>query len=67
VNSGLAWRLTLVAVYLAWALIWSFALGGGLVVLAFFGAWGAVWLGFSLFWRWADRTRRALLRQRGYY
>jgi hypothetical protein len=35
-------------------------------MLVFFAVWGAVWLVFSLFWRWAEGTRRALLKQRGY-
>jgi hypothetical protein len=61
------WRSALVTGYVALALICSFVLGGGLAVLAFFGIWAAVWLGFSLFWRWADGTRRTLLRKRGYY
>ena len=60
-------QLAWLSVYVAWALICSFALGGGLIVLAFFGVWGGVWLAFSLFWRWAEGTRRLLLRQRGYY
>jgi hypothetical protein len=30
-------------------------------VLMFFAVWGFVWLGFSLFWGWADRVRRTLL------
>lgn len=63
----MGWRFGLVAGYVAWALFCSFVLGGGFVVLAFFGTWGAVWLAFSLFWKWADETRRHLLRQRGYY
>jgi hypothetical protein len=29
--------------------------------------WAGVWVAFSLFWRWADETRRTLLRRRGYY
>ena len=45
----------------------SFVFGGGLIVLAFFAAWAAIWLAFSSFWRWADETRTALLRRRGYY
>jgi hypothetical protein len=53
--------------YVAWALVCSFLLGGGLTVFVFFAVWGGVWLGFSLFWRWADETRRGLLRRRGYY
>jgi hypothetical protein len=51
----------------AWALVCTFAFGGGFVVAAFFAVWGGIWLGFSLFWRWADETRRGLLRRRGYY
>jgi len=59
----MGWRFGLVACSVAWALVCSFALGGGTVVLAFFGVWGAVWLAFSLFWRWADGARRDLLRR----
>ena len=53
--------------YVAWALVCSFVLGGGLTVLLFFAVWGGIWFGFSVFWRWADETRRVLLRRRGYY
>jgi hypothetical protein len=64
---GLIWRSTLAAIYVGWALVCSFVFGGGMPVLAFFGVWAAVWIGFSLFWRWADETRTSLLRRRGYY
>jgi len=47
--------------------MWSFALGGGSTVLVFFSVWAVIWLTFSLFWKRADRIRRLLLRQRGYY
>ena len=57
------WRSIIVASYIAGALVFSFLLGGGLVVLAFFAVWGIVWLVFSLFWSWADGTRRDLLRR----
>jgi hypothetical protein len=60
------WRTGVVLAYVAWALVCSFVLGGGLVVLAFFAVWGGVWLAFSSFWRWADETRRGLLRRHGY-
>jgi hypothetical protein len=53
--------------YTAIALVLSFPLGGGLDVLLFFAVWAVVWIAFSLFWRWADDTRRGLLRRRGYY
>jgi hypothetical protein len=53
--------------YVAWTLVCSFVLGGGTDTLIFFGVWGGVWLGYSLFWRWADNTRRGLMRRRGYY
>lgn len=61
------WRVVLVVGYLAWALTCSLVLGGGFTVLVFFGVWAGIWLAFSLFWGWADRTRRLVLRQRGYY
>ena len=61
------WRSALVVAYVAWVLVCVFVLGGGLTVLLFFGVWGAIWLAFSGFWRWADETRRALLHRRGYY
>jgi hypothetical protein len=57
------WRSVIVAGYIAGALTFSFVFGGGLVVLMFFAVWGLVWLAFSLFWGWADRTRRALLKR----
>ena len=53
--------------YVVWTLVCSFVLGGGADALIFFGVWGGVCVGFSLFWRWADTTRRGLLRRRGYY
>ena len=56
------WRSAIVVGYIAFALTFSFVLGGGLVVLLFCGVWGLVWLAFSLFWRWADRSRHGLLR-----
>jgi hypothetical protein len=57
------WRSIVVAGYIAFALVFSFALGGGLVLLMFFAVWGIVWLVFSLFWSWADETRRHLLKR----
>jgi hypothetical protein len=57
------WRSALLAGYLALAFIFSFVFGGGLIVLLFFTVWGLVWLGFSLFWGWAQAARRALLRK----
>jgi hypothetical protein len=62
-TSVVIWRSAVVAGYIAWALICSFVLGGGLVVLLFFCVWGFVWLAFSLFWAWADDARRVLLRR----
>jgi hypothetical protein len=59
-------RFILPVVYVAFALVCAFALGGGVVVLLFFGVWGALWLGFALFSDWANRTRHDLLRARGY-
>jgi hypothetical protein len=63
----LNWRALVVAGYAAWALACTFVFGGGWDALIFFGVWGAVWFAFSLWWGWADDTRRALLRKRGYY
>jgi hypothetical protein len=39
----------------------------GFWVSAFVAVWFGIWLAFSAFWRWADETRRTLLRRRGYY
>ena len=61
------WRFVLLALYCAWALVCAFVFGGGWLVLELFCVWGAVWLAFSLFWRWANRTRTDVLRRRGYY
>jgi hypothetical protein len=61
------WRSIVVACYVGWALTCSFVFGGGLTVLAFFGVWAAVWVAFSLFWRWGEGQRRALWRRHGYY
>ena len=66
-RSGTFWRSVVVAGYTVWALVWGFMLGGGAPVLAFFAVWGAVWLAFSRFARWAEGTRRLLWRRRGYY
>jgi hypothetical protein len=64
---------------LGWALLYSLGVGAALAVLAFFSAWAefwvaaflglwyGIWIAFSTFWRWADETRRVLLRRRGYY
>ena len=62
----MVWRSAVVAGYVAWALVCSFVLGGGLVVLGFFAVWAAVWLAFSGFWRWADESRRLILGRHGY-
>ena len=64
---SLIWRSALIGGYVAWALACSFVFGGGPVFLFFFAVWGGTWLLFSLFWRWADGTRRTVLRRRGYY
>ncbi|MGH2935545.1 MAG: hypothetical protein ACRDL2_13670 [Gaiellaceae bacterium] len=61
------WRSLVVAGYAAFALVCTFVFGGGTVVLVFFVVWGGVWLAFSLFWGWADRTRRGLLKRSGRY
>jgi len=60
-------QLALAAVYVTWALLCTFALGGGAIVLLFFAVWAAIWCGFGVFSSWADRTRRMILRDRGYY
>jgi hypothetical protein len=60
-------RFTLPALYVVFALVCSFALGGGLIVLLFFGVWGAIWSAFAAFANWANRTRRLILKDRGYY
>ena len=44
----MVWRSAVVAGYVAWALVCSFVLGGGLVVLGFFAVWAAVWLAFEV-------------------
>jgi hypothetical protein len=62
-----SWRGAVVAGYAAWTLACTFAFGGGWDAFLFLGTWGAVWLGFSVWWGWADRTRRAVLRKHGYY
>jgi hypothetical protein len=67
IRRTLSWRSAVVGGYVAWALVCTFVFGGGATVLVFFAVWGGVWLAFSLFWRWADGTRRLLLRKRGYY
>jgi hypothetical protein len=61
------WRSALLAAYVALGLVFGIVLGGGWVVVMFFAVWGGVWLGFSLFWRWADAARRALMRKSGYF
>jgi len=50
--------LTTLAVSGVWPAFW---------IVAFLAVWFGVWLSFSAFWRWADETRRLLLRRRGYY
>jgi hypothetical protein len=60
-------------------LLYAFGFGSSLAVLAFRGVWAGfwiaaflglwygIWIAFSTFWRWADETRKLLLRRRGYY
>jgi hypothetical protein len=55
------WRSVVVALYIGLGLFFGVVCGGGPIVLAFFAVWGLVWGGFSLFWRWADETRRRLV------
>ena len=57
------WRSAVLAAYVALALVFGFVLGGGIWIVLFFAVWGGVWLGFSLFWGWAQAARRALLRK----
>jgi hypothetical protein len=57
------WRSAVLVAYAALALVCSVVLGGGFVVLGFFCVWGLVWLAFSLFFGWADRSRQRLLRR----
>jgi len=57
------WRAVLLAVYVGLGVVFGVFLGGGAVVVLFFVVWGGVWLGFSLWWGWADRTRAALLKR----
>jgi len=49
--------------YVGLGIVFGVVLGGGAVVLVFFAVWGGVWLGFSLFWGWADRARSTLLKR----
>ena len=67
VSRVLTWRAAVVAGYAAWTLVSCFVFGGGWAALLLMGGWGAVWLGFSLWWRWADQTRKVLMRRQGYY
>jgi hypothetical protein len=55
---GVGTALAVLAFFSAWAEFW---------VAAFLGLWYGIWIAFSTFWRWADETRRVLLRRRGYY
>jgi hypothetical protein len=57
------WRAILLAVYAGFGILFGVFLGGGTVVILFFVVWGGVWLGFSLWWGWADRVRHALLKR----
>jgi hypothetical protein len=57
------WRATIIVGHVALALTFSFVLGGGLAVLMLFVVWWLVWIGFSLFGAWADRTRHDLLQR----
>lgn len=57
------WRTAIIIGHVAFALVASFVLGGGLVVLTFFVVWWLAWLAFAVFGSWADRVRRELLRR----
>jgi hypothetical protein len=53
----------LLAVYVGLGIVFGVFLGGGAAVIVFFVVWGGVWLGFSLWWGWADRARNALMKR----
>jgi hypothetical protein len=57
------WRAALLVAYIGLGIVFGVLLGGGAVVLMFFAVWGGVWLGFSLWWGWADRARDALMKR----
>ncbi|HLX19305.1 MAG TPA: hypothetical protein VKR23_04060 [Gaiellaceae bacterium] len=57
------WRSALLLAYVGLGIVFGVVLGGGWVVLLFFTVWGGLWLGFSLFWGWADRARDALMKR----
>jgi hypothetical protein len=51
------WRTTIVAGYVALAVLVGIAYGGrGLAVLLFFYLWAGAWAGFLLVWGWAARA-----------
>lgn len=59
----MVWRSALLGAYVGLGIVFGIVLGGGAVVLVFFAVWGGMWLGFSLLWSWADRTRNALMKR----
>jgi hypothetical protein len=56
------WRSVFLAVYLGVPLACCVAWGGWAWFM-FFAVWGVVWFGFSIFWGWALRARRQLMKQ----
>ena len=56
------WRILTLAVYIGLPLAGCIAWGGWAWFLLFL-VWGVVWFGFSVFWGWALRARRDLLRK----
>lgn len=56
------WRTVVLAVYLGLPLAGSIAWGGW-AWFFLFAVWGLVWFGFSMFWGWALRARRAVMKQ----
>jgi hypothetical protein len=58
----MVWRSVVLAAYLGLPLAGSIAWGGW-VWFMLFAVWGLVWFGFSIFWRWALRARRQIMKQ----
>jgi hypothetical protein len=56
------WRSFVLAAYIGLPLAGSIAWGGWAWFMLF-AVWGLVWFGFSIFWRWALRARRAIMKQ----
>jgi hypothetical protein len=56
------WRTAVLAAYIGLPLACCIAWGGWAWFLLF-AVWGLVWFGFSLFWGWAQRARREVLKR----